>query len=211
MVAGADVNATADFGWTPLHLAASFNASKVMRLLIGAGADVTAKTEGGETPLDIAQNQGSPDVVQILEANDGDDDGGAPTKTSKRGFLGIQIFAGCLLALFASLMCTISFRGRFAWPSDEWSATESFNVVYELSTMSKLRYMLLTSESHTGRFFGCPTFGGTQQIQRIILPIFCDCSLPDAIGARRGEETLPHTELGETSSRTMGMDLYVVH
>ena len=119
VVAGADVNATADFGWTPLHLAASFNASKVIRLLIGAGADVTAKTEEGETPLDIAQNQGSPDVVQILEANDADDDGGAPKKTSKRGFLGIQIFAGCLLALFASLMCTISFRGRFAWPSDE--------------------------------------------------------------------------------------------
>ncbi|MCY4540945.1 MAG: ankyrin repeat domain-containing protein, partial [Rhodobacteraceae bacterium] len=53
--AGADLNARAKFGWTPLHSAASFSETPaVMQVLLDAGADLNARDEGGLTPLHYA-------------------------------------------------------------------------------------------------------------------------------------------------------------
>ena len=39
-------------GFTPLHLAASFNQSEIVKILVSSGADVSAKSNNGRTPLD---------------------------------------------------------------------------------------------------------------------------------------------------------------
>ncbi|XP_028285531.1 ankyrin repeat domain-containing protein 53 [Parambassis ranga] len=51
----ADVNATTDFGETPLHLAASEGLLNCVEMLVKAGADVLAKNGIGHTPLDLAR------------------------------------------------------------------------------------------------------------------------------------------------------------
>ena len=51
---GADVNAKAGFGSTPLHDAAFSDLKEVAELLIANGADVNVKSKFGETPLDLA-------------------------------------------------------------------------------------------------------------------------------------------------------------
>jgi len=48
---GADVNATDNEGFTPLHWTA-FHDKEILELLISAGADVNAKSDAGNTPLD---------------------------------------------------------------------------------------------------------------------------------------------------------------
>ena len=53
--AGADVRATDDLRWTPLHFAAARNAyPEVIEELVKAGADVNAKNDSGFTPLHLA-------------------------------------------------------------------------------------------------------------------------------------------------------------
>ena len=49
---GADVNAKANDGWTPLHWAAWKSHKEIAELLIANGADVNAKNDVGDTPLD---------------------------------------------------------------------------------------------------------------------------------------------------------------
>jgi len=39
-------------GFTPLHLAASFNQSEIVKILVSSGVDVIAKSNKGRTPLD---------------------------------------------------------------------------------------------------------------------------------------------------------------
>ena len=39
-------------GFTPLHLAASFNQSEIVKILVSSGVDVIAKSNNGRTPLD---------------------------------------------------------------------------------------------------------------------------------------------------------------
>ena len=51
---GADVNAKADDGCTPLHDAAWSGYKEIVELLITAGADVNAGDKNGATPLDLA-------------------------------------------------------------------------------------------------------------------------------------------------------------
>ena len=48
---GADVNAKANDGWTPLHWAAWESHKEIAELLIANGADVNAKNNAGDTPL----------------------------------------------------------------------------------------------------------------------------------------------------------------
>jgi ankyrin repeat protein len=55
---GADVNATNDYGWTPLHYAAAPEDESVALLLMQNGADVNAVNTDGNTPLHFAAEYG---------------------------------------------------------------------------------------------------------------------------------------------------------
>ena len=54
---GADVHATDQFGWTPLHAAAKGGSAGAASILIGAGADVQARNALGTTPLEVCNGQ----------------------------------------------------------------------------------------------------------------------------------------------------------
>ena len=55
--AGADVNARAEWGVTPLVLAAAKNTNpEVLSVLINAGANVNARDEDGKTAFDYAKD-----------------------------------------------------------------------------------------------------------------------------------------------------------
>lgn len=56
---GADVNASNDFGWTPLHDAASHGLTEIAEALLARGAKVRAATRDGTTPLHIAARRGA--------------------------------------------------------------------------------------------------------------------------------------------------------
>ena len=68
---GADVNARADDGWTPLMYASYQGNAKVVEALLDAGADKELKaTSGyfeGKTALDLAREENKGDVVAVLE------------------------------------------------------------------------------------------------------------------------------------------------
>ena len=65
---GADIAARADDGWTPLHIAATYNTNpEVITTLIKAGADIEARTDKGLTPLHTAAARNSnPEVLLVL-------------------------------------------------------------------------------------------------------------------------------------------------
>ena len=69
---GADVNAKADDGMTPLHLAANFGYKEIVELLIAKGADVNAKNGWGGTPLHIAAFGGHKEIAELLLAKGAD-------------------------------------------------------------------------------------------------------------------------------------------
>ena len=66
--AGADVNAVAATGITPIHLAASRGAEALVRDLIRRGARADVTMEDGRTPAQLARERGHPAVAEMLEA-----------------------------------------------------------------------------------------------------------------------------------------------
>jgi ankyrin repeat protein len=70
--AGADVNARTTAGFTPLHWAASKDATATARLLITIGADVNAKAASGVTPLHWAANKNATNILAMLIASGAD-------------------------------------------------------------------------------------------------------------------------------------------
>jgi hypothetical protein len=71
-----------DMGGAPLHWAASFGCTEVVRLLVENGADLTQKESHGATPLHMAAESGQLHVSSFIVENDKDtlyeaDDNGA--------------------------------------------------------------------------------------------------------------------------------------
>jgi ankyrin repeat protein len=64
--AGADVNATNRFGWSPLMYAACEGSTPIMRTLIAAGANVNAVNNFGVSPLAYAALEGHWRAVELL-------------------------------------------------------------------------------------------------------------------------------------------------
>ena len=69
---GADVNARAKDGRTPLIFAARDGRLDVVKYLVDKGADVNAKDKKGWTPLMWATDEGYLDVVEFLVAKEAD-------------------------------------------------------------------------------------------------------------------------------------------
>lgn len=85
---GADVNAKAANGATPLHLSATGKDSDISRLLIARGVNVNAQTDEGFTPLCFSASTGSAGNTTLLIAHGADVN--ARTKAGKTP-LGIAI------------------------------------------------------------------------------------------------------------------------
>ena len=71
IAAGADVNATEDFGNTPLHRAVgardAVKALQIVRLLLAAGADPNVENEWKSTPLYKAHQRGLREIEWELQ------------------------------------------------------------------------------------------------------------------------------------------------
>lgn len=63
---GADVHATGEGGYTPLHIAASRGCLPVIELLLAEGADASAVTHDGRTAARIAAERGFPGAAERL-------------------------------------------------------------------------------------------------------------------------------------------------
>ena len=92
----ADVNATTDYGYTPLHQAASRGRAPVVSILIAAGAEVNAKNIDGDTPLHRAARYGHASAVSILiasgaEVNAKNIDGDTPLARTWRSSVGSRV------------------------------------------------------------------------------------------------------------------------
>jgi len=68
LLAGADVNAPQEKGFTPLHEAASTGNIALLRILVAHGAKRELPTEDGKTALDLARESKQQAVVEILAA-----------------------------------------------------------------------------------------------------------------------------------------------
>ncbi|XP_026686087.1 ankyrin-3-like isoform X2 [Diaphorina citri] len=64
---GANVNATTNLGYTPLHQASQQGRVLIIDLLLGAGAQPNATTNHGQTALNIAQKLGYISVIETLK------------------------------------------------------------------------------------------------------------------------------------------------
>ncbi len=63
---GANINAVASDGWTPLHFAVNYLSRDLMARLINAGAEVTLRNSDGRMPIHIALDHGRIDDVRFL-------------------------------------------------------------------------------------------------------------------------------------------------
>jgi ankyrin repeat protein/8-oxo-dGTP pyrophosphatase MutT (NUDIX family) len=67
LVAGAEVDAVAGGGYTPLHLAAGRGDLRLVARLLLRGGSPGARTAAGQTAADLARGQGHEPVAQLLE------------------------------------------------------------------------------------------------------------------------------------------------
>ena len=72
---GAPINEQGVNDWTPLHMAATRNDIKALKILVEHGADLTIKTDIDDcaTPLEEARNSGCMKAVRFLEKLNGQD------------------------------------------------------------------------------------------------------------------------------------------
>lgn len=66
---GANVNATQEGGFTPLHEAAQNNNGAAVKELLRHKADANLKTSKGHTPFDLAKEANALDAIQALQEN----------------------------------------------------------------------------------------------------------------------------------------------
>ena len=52
----ADINAKTNDGWQPIHSAARWNQSEIIKVLLEHEADINAQTNGGQTALHLASS-----------------------------------------------------------------------------------------------------------------------------------------------------------
>ncbi|HUJ39474.1 MAG TPA: ankyrin repeat domain-containing protein [Candidatus Acidoferrales bacterium] len=71
IAAGADVNATQQGGWTPLHAAALHGNLPLVRLLLEAGAAAEATNDTGQTPAALARSKNHNEVSALLAQRGG--------------------------------------------------------------------------------------------------------------------------------------------
>ena len=64
---GADANAKAFSGWTPLHYAAALGYSHMAEVLLPRGADARVKDNAGRTPLALATEAGHSSLAEMLQ------------------------------------------------------------------------------------------------------------------------------------------------
>ena len=101
--AGADVNAKgANEGFTPLHLAATVNASATAEVLLKAGADANAKINDGLTPLHVAAYQNASATAEVLPE--------AGVDVNAKGYLGVTPLH---VAAVANASATAEVLGRY--------------------------------------------------------------------------------------------------
>jgi 8-oxo-dGTP pyrophosphatase MutT (NUDIX family) len=67
LLAGAEVNAADDAGYTPLHLAAAGGDLELVTRLLLRGAETSAETREGQTPAAIARARGHEPIARFLE------------------------------------------------------------------------------------------------------------------------------------------------
>jgi len=65
--AGANIDATEGFGWTPLHQAARFGCRGFVQSLLRAGAQKNKKDRGGRTPAQLAKESRHKNIADYIE------------------------------------------------------------------------------------------------------------------------------------------------
>jgi len=65
--AGADVNATDDHGWAPLHYAVDCRDEDCVAVLLAHGADVHKADDAGRTPMRVAVQHEHKKMIEMLK------------------------------------------------------------------------------------------------------------------------------------------------